>query len=92
MRIKINEVVKRLGLISLRFYKAFLSGVLHYGGRLVGIEGGCRFHPSCSRYSAEAFRRHGLARGLYLTLKRVVRCHPWSEGGFDPVPPKGTLL
>jgi uncharacterized protein len=46
----------------------------------------CRFHPSCSEYSMEALRRHGLFRGLLLAARRVGRCHPWNPGGYDPVP------
>jgi len=46
----------------------------------------CRFEPSCSRYAEQALQQHGLVRGLWLTLKRLIRCHPWHEGGFDPVP------
>lgn len=46
----------------------------------------CRFYPTCSAYSAEAVKRHGLLRGLILTLKRLLRCTPFSNGGFDPVP------
>jgi len=48
----------------------------------------CRFEPSCSRYSAEAFRTHGFWRGLILTVYRIIRCNPWCKGGFDPVPPR----
>ena len=44
----------------------------------------CRFHPSCSAYGAEAFRTHGFWRGLWLTVRRVTRCHPWHPGGVDP--------
>ncbi|MAT92701.1 MAG: membrane protein insertion efficiency factor YidD [Halioglobus sp.] len=47
----------------------------------------CRFHPSCSSYAQEAIAEHGAARGTYLALRRVCRCHPWHEGGIDPVPP-----
>jgi putative membrane protein insertion efficiency factor len=46
----------------------------------------CRFHPSCSAYAAEAVRRHGAWRGSLLAVKRLARCHPWCEGGVDPVP------
>lgn len=46
----------------------------------------CRFTPSCSAYSLEALEQHGAAGGTYLTLARLVRCHPWCEGGHDPVP------
>ena len=46
----------------------------------------CRFEPSCSRYAAAAMRRHGVLRGGLLSVKRLSRCHPFDEGGFDPVP------
>ncbi|NDY92831.1 membrane protein insertion efficiency factor YidD [Ideonella livida] len=46
----------------------------------------CRFEPTCSRYALEALERHGAAAGSYLTLRRLGRCHPWCEGGCDPVP------
>ena len=68
----------RVGLMALRFYKAYLS---------VLFAGQCRFVPSCSQYSYEAVERFGLARGSWLTLKRLLRCHPFSgKFGFDPVP------
>jgi putative membrane protein insertion efficiency factor len=46
----------------------------------------CRFEPTCSAYSLEALQRHGAAAGSYLTTARILRCHPWCNGGFDPVP------
>ncbi|MBL4686125.1 MAG: membrane protein insertion efficiency factor YidD [Nannocystaceae bacterium] len=47
----------------------------------------CRFYPSCSSYSIGALQEHGALTGLWLTLRRVVRCHPFNPGGHDPVPP-----
>jgi len=48
----------------------------------------CRFEPSCSLYSLQALQTHGAMAGSYLTLARLVRCHPWCAGGLDPVPAK----
>jgi putative membrane protein insertion efficiency factor len=47
----------------------------------------CRFHPSCSQYALEALTLHGARRGSWLAIRRVGRCHPWHDGGLDPVPP-----
>ena len=60
-----------------RAYQVVLSPVM--GGR-------CRFAPSCSHYAIEAYERHGALRGSWLTLRRLLRCHPWGGSGFDPVP------
>lgn len=46
----------------------------------------CRYHPTCSRYALEAYRLHGPVRGSSLTLRRILRCHPFVKGGYDPVP------
>src|SRR5689334_14740899 len=68
----------RMALGALRFYKAYLS-------LLVG--GSCRFVPTCSAYAYGAVERFGVARGAWLTLKRLLRCHPLSRKfGYDPVP------
>ena len=46
----------------------------------------CRFTPTCSQYGLEAFKKHGPIKGLYLTTRRILRCHPWGGSGYDPVP------
>lgn len=46
----------------------------------------CRYQPTCSEYSKEAFERYGVIKGLYLTMRRVTRCHPWGGSGYNPVP------
>ena len=50
----------------------------------------CRFHPTCSAYAVEAVHVHGVFRGLAMALWRLLRCHPFHPGGFDPVPPRAT--
>ncbi|WP_018412563.1 membrane protein insertion efficiency factor YidD [Methyloversatilis thermotolerans] len=69
--------MKYLLLTLLRIYRYAISPML---GR------SCRFMPSCSEYAVEAITRHGSVRGGWLSLKRVLRCHPWHPGGYDPVP------
>jgi hypothetical protein len=64
-------------LLALRAYKLLLSPL---------FAGSCRYLPSCSDYMAEAVRRHGAARGFWLGLKRLARCHPLGSSGYDPVP------
>jgi len=46
----------------------------------------CRFYPSCSSYSIEALKKYGFIKGFYLSIKRILKCHPWHPGGYDPVP------
>ena len=50
--------------------------------------GSCKYYPTCSAYAIEALEKHGLFKGLYLSIGRVLRCNPWSKGGYDPVPNK----
>ncbi|TCJ98588.1 hypothetical protein EV694_0999 [Volucribacter psittacicida] len=51
----------------------------------------CRFTPTCSQYGIEALKTHGVLKGSWLTFKRVLKCHPLSEGGYDPVPPRQSI-
>ena len=70
--------------IPIHLYRWLISPLLH---SLCGGSGcGCRFHPSCSVYALEALASHGALRGSRLSLRRLLQCHPWSAGGFDPVP------
>jgi len=50
------------------------------------VGGQCRFYPTCSCYAHDAITQHGVIRGVWLSIKRIGRCHPWHEGGIDPVP------
>ena len=52
----------------------------------------CRFEPTCSAYSLQALEKHGAAAGTYLTVARLLRCHPWCAGGHDPVPEEAPRL
>ncbi len=71
------------GVFLIRFYQTAISPVL--GG------GKCRFYPTCSAYTAEAVEKYGLFCGAELGLRRVLRCGPWSEGGYDPLPGPGEI-
>ena len=52
----------------------------------------CRYHPTCSAYALEAVTTHGSLRGSWLAVRRVLRCHPWCDGGHDPLPPPPTEM
>lgn len=67
----------KFALLLIRAYKIFISPI---------FTGACRFSPSCSDYAAEAIARHGPARGSWLTIRRLAKCHPLGPSGFDPVP------
>lgn len=78
--------MKTFILKSIRFYQHYLSpdtGVLK---SLWLVDSACRFRPTCSEYTYQAISRYGIIYGSWIGVKRIVRCHPWNPGGFDPVP------
>ena len=75
---------------SRAFGRLLTALIVGYRGLISPLLGPrCRFFPSCSAYALEAINRHGPGRGLALSVRRLSRCHPWCEGGFDPVPDPG---
>ena len=70
--------MRQLLIVLINLYKRFLSPL---------FPPVCRFYPSCSTYAVQSLERYGLLKGLWLTVKRLVRCHPCHPGGYDPVPP-----
>jgi putative membrane protein insertion efficiency factor len=74
---RINHRVSFIPLIIIKGYRYFISPLL--GNR-------CRFYPSCSEYAEEAYQRFGVVKGSYLSTKRLLKCHPWHDGGIDLVP------
>lgn len=71
-----------LFILPVRFYQLAISPLLPQN---------CRHIPTCSAYAIEALKIHGVFIGIYLSVKRFLRCHPWGTHGYDPVPPKGTV-
>ena len=70
--------MKRILLSCIRFYQKHLSGLKGYSS--------CKFYPTCSKYSIEAIEKYGAVKGGFLALRRIIRCNPFSKGGYDPVP------
>lgn len=69
--------MKNILKIIIKFYQVLISPF--FGKK-------CRFYPSCSAYALQALNKHGTIKGGYLSVKRILRCHPWNDGGYDPVP------
>jgi len=73
--------MKKILLTPVSFYKKIFSSLILF---LFG--GGCRFSPTCSEYAKGAIEKHGIIKGTGLSLKRLSRCHPFGQAGYDPVP------
>jgi len=69
--------MQRIVLSLIRLYQRFISPLLGSN---------CRYYPTCSHYMVEAIEKYGVSKGGWLGMKRIMRCHPWHEGGFDSVP------
>lgn len=74
-------MLKKLMILLIRFYQKIISPLL---------PNVCRYKPSCSEYFIEALQIHGVFRGTFLGIKRILKCHPWGKSGYDPVPFKKT--
>lgn len=75
---EIKHIARQIMVLPLKLYQLTLSPLL--GQR-------CRFYPSCSHYTEQAIKAHGMWRGCYLSVRRLLRCHPLNPGGIDEVPP-----
>lgn len=69
--------MKKIFILFIRFYQKFISPL---------FPAKCRYYPTCSQYTLEAIQEYGAIKGTYLGIKRILRCHPFNEGGYDPVP------
>ena len=74
---RLREIPRRLVTLPIRGYQKFISPALPPS---------CRFSPSCSQYALEAVSKYGALKGMWLGARRLVRCHPFNPGGYDPVP------
>lgn len=76
--VKVRSLLQKSLIFLLQVYRYLISPLL--GQR-------CRFYPSCSNYALMAIKRFGPYKGSYMAVERLLRCHPWHTGGYDPVPP-----
>ena len=80
---QIISFIRKMICVPIKIYQYLLSPL---------ITPSCRFYPSCSQYALTAITHCGVGKGLWLTCRRLLRCHPWSEGGYDPVLPDEETL
>ncbi len=77
--------MKRMALALIRFYQKHLNFNSGFVRTFFLTDRACRFTPTCSEYAHQAIKERGILGGSFLSLKRIIRCHPWSQGGWDPV-------
>ena len=75
----LNKMITLPLIILIRAYQLIISPILGSN---------CRFSPTCSEYAMESLKSHGLIKGLFLAIKRISKCHPWGDDGYDPIPTK----
>jgi uncharacterized protein len=68
----------KIAILVVKFYQKYISKYILTGKN-------CRFYPTCSEYSLQAYTKYGFIKGTILTIKRIARCHPFNEGGYDPL-------
>lgn len=73
----LKKIITWVLLLPVYFYRSFISPL---------TPPSCRYTPTCSQYTIEALKKHGPLRGLFLSVKRILRCNPWGGSGYDPVP------
>lgn len=78
--------MKRIAVSIIRAYQRYLSFDTGLPHAIFPVGRVCRFDPSCSEYTAQAIDRYGIITGSFLGFRRIIRCHPWNQGGHDPVP------
>lgn len=71
--------MKKIGIILINFYKKYISKIFHFKGI------NCKYYPTCSEYTKQAIEKYGLIKGFFLGLKRIIKCNPFSKGGYDPL-------
>ncbi len=71
--------MKKIGIILINFYQKYISKIFHFKGV------NCKYYPTCSEYTKQAIKKYGFIKGFFLGFKRIIKCNPFSKGGYDPL-------
>lgn len=71
--------MKKIGIILIKFYQKYISKIFHSKGV------NCKYYPTCSEYTKQAIKKYGFIKGFFLGFKRIIKCNPFSKGGYDPL-------